>query len=63
MKTTMKLLNRFCTDQSGAAAAEYVLILAIIGAALAIAAVLLGDTIANAMDETSTCISSNGNDC
>ena len=36
-------------DDRGAAAAEYALILAIVGAAIAVAAVLLGGAIANAM--------------
>ena len=38
-------------DDRGAAAAEYALILAIVGAAIAVAAVLLGGAIANAMDD------------
>jgi pilus assembly protein Flp/PilA len=37
-------------DQSGASAAEYALILAIVGSALAIAAIGLGGTISNAMN-------------
>ena len=43
-------------DESGASAAEYALILAIVGTAIAAAAVLLGDTIANSMNRASTCI-------
>ena len=43
-------------DDRGAAAAEYALILAIVGAAIAVAAVLLGGAIANAMDEARDCI-------
>jgi pilus assembly protein Flp/PilA len=43
-------------DDRGAAAAEYALILAIVGAAIALAAVLLGQSIANAMDTARTCI-------
>ena len=43
-------------DDRGAAAAEYALILAIVGAAIAVAAVLLGGAIANAMDEARNCI-------
>jgi pilus assembly protein Flp/PilA len=45
-------------DDRGAAAAEYALILAIVGAAIAVAAVLLGGAIANAMDEARNCIES-----
>jgi pilus assembly protein Flp/PilA len=39
----------FWKDESGAAAAEYALILAIVGAGIAAAAVLLGNDIANAI--------------
>jgi pilus assembly protein Flp/PilA len=53
MKTLLKLLK----DDSGAAAAEYALILAIVGAAIALAAIGLGGAIANAMNNATTCIS------
>jgi pilus assembly protein Flp/PilA len=43
-------------DDRGAAAAEYALILAIVGAAIAVAAVLLGGAIANAMESARACI-------
>jgi len=43
-------------DDRGAAAAEYALILAIVGAAIALAAVLLGESIANAMNTARSCI-------
>ena len=43
-------------DDSGAAAAEYALILAIVGAAIAIAAVGLGSAVANSMNRASNCI-------
>lgn len=59
MKTFIKMLR----DDSGASAAEYALILAIVGTAIALAAILLGDTIASAMNDASTCISSNGTQC
>lgn len=63
MKTTIKLMKRFCNDESGAAAAEYVLILAIIGAGIAVAAVALGGAISSGMNAASTCITTNGNTC
>lgn len=44
-------------DNSGASAAEYALILAIIGGAIAIASVTLGKTIGNSLTTASTCIS------
>jgi pilus assembly protein Flp/PilA len=59
MKTIIKLWN----DESGASAAEYALILAIVGTAIAAAAILLGDTIANAMNDASECIASDGVTC
>jgi len=54
---------RMIKDESGASAAEYALILAIVGAAIALAAITLGNTIANAMNSASTCISSQGSTC
>jgi pilus assembly protein Flp/PilA len=44
-------------DQSGASAAEYALILAIVGGAIALAAITLGKTIGNSLKTTSNCIS------
>jgi pilus assembly protein Flp/PilA len=52
VKKFIKLLK----DISGASAAEYALILAIVGAALAVAAVALGNSIAGAMDNTTALI-------
>jgi len=51
---------RMLKDESGASAAEYALILAIVGAAIALAAIALGSTIANAMNDAASCISSPG---
>jgi pilus assembly protein Flp/PilA len=56
MKTLIKMLK----DDSGASAAEYALILAIVGTAIAGAAIVLGTTIANAMTEASGCIENQG---
>lgn len=52
MKTFINLIK----DQSGASAAEYALILAIVGGAIAIAAVTLGGSVSNAMKKASNCI-------
>jgi pilus assembly protein Flp/PilA len=52
----MKTFIRMIKDQSGASAAEYALILAIIGGAIAIAAVALGGAISNSMTKAKTCI-------
>jgi len=46
----------FFKDESGASAAEYALILAIVGAAIALAAVNLGGAIANAMTNATSLI-------
>jgi pilus assembly protein Flp/PilA len=54
---TMKTFVSMLKDQSGASAAEYALILAIVGGAIAIAAVTLGKTIGNSLNKASTCIS------
>lgn len=59
----MKTFIRMLKDESGASAAEYALILAIVGSAIALAAITLGNTIANAMNSASTCISSKGATC
>lgn len=53
MKTFIKSLRR---DERGASAAEYALILAIIGAVIAIAALGLSQAIGNAMNNTADCI-------
>lgn len=53
MKTFINMLR----DDRGASAAEYALILAIIGAVIAIAALALSNAIGNAMSSTATCIS------
>ena len=52
----MTALIKMMKDQSGASAAEYALILAIVGGAIAIAAVTLGKTIGNSLNKASNCI-------
>ena len=52
MKTFINLMR----DESGAAAAEYALILAIVGAAIAVAAVGLGSAVGNSMNRATNCI-------
>lgn len=53
----MKLIKRLLADHSGASAAEYALILAIIGVAIAAAAIGLGTAIGDRMTQASECIS------
>ncbi|WP_265587345.1 Flp family type IVb pilin [Sphingomicrobium arenosum] len=43
-------------DENGGSAAEYALILAIIGATVAIASILLGNAIGGAMNDASNCL-------
>ena len=57
--TFIKMLK----DDSGASAAEYALILAIVGAAIAFAAIFLGDAISNAVNDAATCINTDGSTC
>ena len=54
----MKSFVRMLKDESGASAAEYALILAIIGTGIALAAIYLGTTIRHAMNSAASCISS-----
>lgn len=59
----MKLIQRLWADDSGASAAEYALILAIVGTAIAAAAVLLGTAIGDSINEASECIETEGSTC
>jgi len=59
MKTFINMLR----DESGAAAAEYALILAIVGGAIAIAALALGDAVSGAMNGATNCINNPSSDC
>ena len=52
----MKNLINMLRDESGAAAAEYALILAIVGATIAVAAVALGGAVSGSMNRATTCI-------
>ena len=53
MKTFIKILR----DKRGASAAEYALILAIIGSAIAVAAIGLSGAISAEMNDAASCIS------
>ena len=57
----MTAFIKMMKDQSGASAAEYALILAIVGGAIAIAAVTLGKTIGNSLNKASNCINLGSN--
>lgn len=59
----VNLIKSLLVDDSGASAAEYALILAIVGTAIAAASIFLGNTIATAMNDSATCISTAGVTC
>ena len=50
-------------DQEGASAAEYALILAVIGGAIALAAITLGGAISNSMNRATANITTCGGGC
>jgi pilus assembly protein Flp/PilA len=57
-------VKSFLADENGASAAEYALILAIIGSGIAVASLALGASISGAMTKASTCITTpNGSNC
>ncbi len=56
MRNAKNFVKQFWYDEEGAAAAEYALILAIVGAAIAAAALYLGGAIATAMNTAADCI-------
>jgi pilus assembly protein Flp/PilA len=57
----MSNIVSYLSDEDGASAAEYALILAIVGAGIAAAVFLLGGTIANGLNRASNCISNASN--
>jgi pilus assembly protein Flp/PilA len=59
----MNILIKLLRDESGASAAEYALILAIVGTGIAVAAITLGGSISTAMNSAGTCVSSQGKTC
>jgi pilus assembly protein Flp/PilA len=59
-----KFIVDFIRDETGAAAAEYALILAIVGAGIAGAAFALGGAVSTSMKKASNCINAaNGTGC
>jgi len=59
----MILLIKLLKDQSGASAAEYALILAVVGSAIVLAAIALGQAIGNTINRTDSCITTHGGSC
>ena len=60
---TMTTFIKMLKDESGAPAAEYALILAIVGTGIAVASYGLGQVVAASMNDTGTCISTSGGTC
>lgn len=56
----MKILKRVRVSKSGASAAEYALILAVIGGGIVVAAIALQGSISGAMGRTTTTLSTAG---
>ena len=52
----MNIFTKLLRDESGASAAEYALILAIIGSAIALAAIALGSAVATSVNDAASCI-------
>jgi pilus assembly protein Flp/PilA len=52
----MNALRNFWNDESGASAAEYALILALIGSGIAIAAYALGGEVKESLDNAEECL-------
>lgn len=55
----MQKFMSYLSEENGASAAEYALILAIVGTGIAAAAVLLGDAISDAIGRATTIINAN----
>lgn len=58
--TNMKTFLNMLRDDSGASAAEYALILAIVGSAIALAAIGLGDAVSGSINNAADCINTPG---
>jgi pilus assembly protein Flp/PilA len=54
----VKFVKSFAMDESGASAAEYALILAIVGSAIALAAIALGGAIQGSLTRATNAINS-----
>ncbi len=59
----INFVKSFAMNDSGASAAEYALILAIIGTGIALAAFNLGDAIKGSMSKATACIKSTTGSC
>lgn len=60
---TMTFVKNFLRDESGASAAEYALILAIVGAAIVGGSIALGTAIGGELNATADCIDGTDQTC
>jgi len=58
---SLQVVGPMLKDESGSTAAEYAIILAIIGSVIALAAIALGNAVGGAITHTSSCIASKTN--
>jgi pilus assembly protein Flp/PilA len=59
----MKTFVRLLSNCQGASAAEYALILAIVGSGIALSSIWLGEVVATSINDTGTCIATDGSTC
>ncbi len=63
MSKTRKFLAKLWNDESGISAVEYVLLLALVGTALILGASFLGNEVGNQLNDTASCLASDGSNC
>lgn len=61
--TMTNFVKTFLNDESGASAAEYALILVIVGVAIVAGALALGGAVGDAMSDAAECINTDGVTC
>lgn len=59
----MKKVLDMLADEAGASAAEYALILSLIGSAIIFAGFAVGDAVAGSMNDAGNCIETTGENC
>ncbi len=58
-----KFMTKLWQDESGISSVEYVLLLALIGSAIIIGASFLGNEVGNQLNDTASCLASDGSNC
>lgn len=59
----MNGLRGMLSEDSGASAAEYALILSIVGTGIILAAIFLGEAVTASLSDASSCIRTDGSNC